>query len=55
VGYNAVCVEGVEALFAFRHFVDQDKIPNMSELLLWFNMCIGEYESLLHEYPSDLE
>jgi hypothetical protein len=55
VGYNAVCVEGVEALFAFLHFVDQDKIPNMSELLLRFNMCIGEYESLLHEYPSDLE
>jgi hypothetical protein len=45
----------VEPLYAFLHFADQDKIPNMSEVLLWFNMCIGEYESLLREYPSDLE
>jgi hypothetical protein len=27
----------------------------MSEVLLWFNMCICEYESLLHDYPNDLE
>jgi hypothetical protein len=55
VGYNAICVEGVEPLYAFLHFADQDKIPNMSEVLLQFNMCIGEYERLLCEYPSDLE
>jgi hypothetical protein len=48
-------LKGVDTLYAFFHFADQDKIPNMSEVLLRFNMCIGEYESLLHEYPSDLE
>jgi hypothetical protein len=45
----------VEPLYTFLHFVDQGNIQNMSEVLLWFNMCIDEYESLLHEYPSDLE
>jgi hypothetical protein len=55
VGHNVVCVEGVEHLYAFLRFTDQDKIPNMSDVLLWFNMCICEYESLLREYPSDLE
>jgi hypothetical protein len=48
-------LKGVDTLYAFFHFADQDKIPNMSGVLLRFNMCIGEYESLLHEYPSDLE
>jgi hypothetical protein len=46
---------GVEPLYAFPHFVDQGKIPNMSKVLLWFNMCKGEYESLLRDYPTDLE
>jgi hypothetical protein len=27
----------------------------MSEGFLRFSMCIGEYESLLHDYPDDLE
>jgi hypothetical protein len=45
----------VEPLYAFLRFVDQDKIPNMTEVLLRFNMCIGEYESLLNDYPNDLE
>jgi hypothetical protein len=55
VGHNVLCVEGVESLYVFLLFADPDKIPNMSEVLLRFNMCIGEYESLLREYPSDLE
>jgi hypothetical protein len=55
VGHNVLCVEGVESLYVFLLFADQDKIPNMSEVLLRFNMCIGEYESILREYPSDLE
>jgi hypothetical protein len=55
VGHNVLCVEGVESLYVFLLFVDQDKISNMSEVLLRFNMCIGEYESILREYPSDLE
>jgi hypothetical protein len=55
VGHNGLCVEGVEPLYAFLCFAGQDNVPNMSEVLLWFNMCIGEYESLLHDYPDDLE
>jgi hypothetical protein len=55
VGHDAIRVEGVEPLYAFLHFVNQDKVPNMSEILLRFNMCIGEYESLLHDYLNDLE
>jgi hypothetical protein len=42
-------------ILVFLHFADQDKVSNMSEVLLRFNMCIGEYESLLHDYPNDLE
>jgi hypothetical protein len=48
-------LKGVEPLYGFLHFADQDKISNMSKALLWFNMCIGEYESLFHDYPNDLE
>jgi hypothetical protein len=48
-------LKGVESLYAFLHFVDQDKVPNMSEVLLCFNMCTGEYESLLHDYPNNIE
>jgi hypothetical protein len=48
-------LKGVEPLYAFVHFADQDKVPNISKVLMWFNMCIGEYESLLHDYPNDLE
>jgi hypothetical protein len=48
-------LKGVEPLYAFLRFADQDKVPNMSEVLLRFNICIGEYESLLHDYPNDLE
>jgi hypothetical protein len=48
-------LKGVEPLCAFLYFVDQDKFPNMSEVLLRFHMCTSEYESLLHDYPSDLD
>jgi hypothetical protein len=48
-------LKGMEPLYAFLCFADPDKFPNMSEVLLWFNMCIGEYENLLHDYPNDLE
>jgi hypothetical protein len=48
-------LKGVEPLYAFLHFADQDKIPNMSKVLLRFHTCTSEYESLLHDYPSDLE
>jgi hypothetical protein len=47
-------LKGVEPLYAFCRFANQDKNPNMSEVLLRFNICIGEYESLLREYPNDL-
>jgi hypothetical protein len=45
-------LKGVEPLFAFLRFVDQDKIPNMSEVLLRFHICTSEYESLLRDYPT---
>jgi hypothetical protein len=48
-------LKGVQRLYAFLRFADQDKIPNMSDVLLRFNMCICEYESILCDYPSDLE
>jgi hypothetical protein len=48
-------LKGVEPLYAFLCFADQNKISNMRDVLLQFNMCIGDYESLHHEYPSDLE
>jgi hypothetical protein len=48
-------LKGVEPLYVFLCFADQDKILNMSKVLLRFNMCLGEYESFLHDYPSDLE
>jgi hypothetical protein len=48
-------LKGVELLYDFLRFVDQDKISNMSEVLLQFNMCIDGYESILRDYPNDLE
>jgi hypothetical protein len=48
-------LKGLEPLYAFICFADQDKIPNMSEVLLRFNTSIGVYESLLCDYPTDLE
>jgi hypothetical protein len=48
-------LKGVEPLYGFLRFAKQDKIPNMSEILLRFNMCIGDYESLLRDYPNDIE
>jgi hypothetical protein len=48
-------LKGVEPLYAFLHFAEQDKMTNMSKVLLLFNMCISEHESLLRDYPSDLE
>jgi hypothetical protein len=49
VGHDVVCVEGGGT------FVDQDKITNLSEVLLWFHMCTSEYENLIRDYPSDLD
>jgi hypothetical protein len=48
-------LKGVEPLYAFLHFANQDKIPNMSEVLLQFHVCTSEYESILRDYPNDLE
>jgi hypothetical protein len=47
-------LKGVEPLYAFLHFADQDKVPNLSEVLLRFSMVENEYESLLQGYPTDL-
>jgi hypothetical protein len=32
-------LKGVEPLYAFLHFADQDKIPILSKVLLRFHMC----------------
>jgi hypothetical protein len=45
-------LKGVQPLYAFLRFIDQDKISNMSKVLLRFNMCIGEYKSILRDYPK---
>jgi hypothetical protein len=37
----------VESLYAFLRFTDQDKVPNLSEVVLRFCMVENEYESLL--------
>jgi hypothetical protein len=47
-------LKGVEPLHAFLRFVDQDMVPNLSEVLLRFSMVENEYESLLQGYPTDL-
>jgi hypothetical protein len=48
-------LKGVKSLYAFLHFANQDKIPNLSEVLLQFHMCTSEYKSLLCDYPSGLD
>jgi hypothetical protein len=55
VGHDGIYVKGVEPLYAFLHFIDQDKVSNMNKVLLRFNMCICEYEILLHDYLNGLE
>jgi hypothetical protein len=40
-------LKGVEPLYAFLHYADQDKVPNLSEVIMRFSMVENEYESLL--------
>jgi hypothetical protein len=40
-------LKGVEPLYAFLRFADQDNVPNLSEVLLRFSMVVNEYESLM--------
>jgi hypothetical protein len=47
-------LKGVEPLYVFIRFADQDKIPNMSEVPLRFHICTSEYESLLCDYSTIL-
>jgi hypothetical protein len=47
-------LKGVELLYAFLHYADQDKVPNLSEVIMRFSMVENEYESLLQGYPTDL-
>jgi hypothetical protein len=47
-------LKGVEPLHVFLRFADQDKVLNLSEVLLRFCMVENEYESLLQGYPTDL-
>jgi hypothetical protein len=47
-------LKGVEPLYVFLRFADQDKVPNLSEILLRFSMVESEYEGLLQAYPTNL-
>jgi hypothetical protein len=47
-------LNGVELLYSFLRFIDQDKVLNLSEVLLRFSMVENEYESLLQGYSTDL-
>jgi hypothetical protein len=47
-------LKGVESLYVFLRFADQDKVPNLSEVLLRFSMVENEYESLMQGYSTDL-
>jgi hypothetical protein len=47
-------LKGVEPLYAFLRFADQDKVLNLSEVLMRFSMVENEYESLFQGYPADL-
>jgi hypothetical protein len=44
----------VRPLYAFLHFANQDKVPNLSEVLLRFSMVENEYKSLMQGYPTDI-
>jgi hypothetical protein len=48
-------INGVEPSYAFLHFVDWHKVPNLSDVLLRFSMVRSEYESLMQGYPRDLD
>jgi hypothetical protein len=41
-------------MYAFLRFADQDKVSNLSEVLLRFSMVESEYECLLQAYPTNL-
>jgi hypothetical protein len=40
-------LKGVEPLYVFMRFADQDKVSNLSKVLLKFSMVESEYESLM--------
>jgi hypothetical protein len=44
-------LKGVEPLYAFLRFADQDKVPNLSEVLLRFSMVENEYEVSYKNIP----
>ena len=49
-----VC-KSVEPLYAFLRFADQDRTPNLSEVLLRFNLMKQEYESLFQNDANELD
>jgi hypothetical protein len=44
-------LKGVEPVYAFLRFADQDKVPNLSEVLLRFSMVENEYEVSYKNIP----
>jgi hypothetical protein len=47
-------LKGLEPLYAFLRFADQDKVPNLSEVFMRFSMVENEYKNLVQGYPADL-
>jgi hypothetical protein len=42
-------VESVQPLYAFLRFVDQERIPNLSEVLFRYHILRQEYDALFHD------
>jgi hypothetical protein len=42
-------VEFVQPLYIFLRFVDQERIPNFSEVLLMYHILRQEYDALFHD------
>jgi hypothetical protein len=42
-------VKSVQLLYAFLQFVDQERIPNFSEILFRYHILRYEYDALFHD------
>jgi hypothetical protein len=42
-------VESVQPMYAFLRFMDQERIPNFSEVLLRYHILRQEYDALFHD------
>jgi hypothetical protein len=42
-------MESIQPLYAFLQFVDQERIPNFSEILFRYHILRQEYDTLFHD------